>query len=251
MAEINLFHYFPQGSLLHRMDPRLKVVGVIPLSVAVGLAGSRADLWLVTFSLVAAILLARLPVRLLLREMRRFTFLVIAAVIIQAAGKSGPLLFAWLPGITQTGLTAGLIFAWRLGAAVAVGLVLTGTTQLTELRMALYWWLQPLPGKTAARLATMFSLTLALIPLIFNQAAVVREAQISRGIEQVKNPWRRLSCLVWPVLRETFRRADELILAMESRCYSERRSQPVFSGTPFDVGLLGVILVVAGLVVWF
>jgi energy-coupling factor transporter transmembrane protein EcfT len=251
MAEINLFHYFPQDSLLHRMDPRLKIVGVVLLSVTVGLAGSQADLWSVSVFLGAAVFLARLSLWVLLREMRYFAFLVIAAVIIQAVGRPGPLLFAWLPGFTRAGLTAGLLFAWRLLAMVVVGLVLTGTTQLTELKTAIYWWLQPLPGRMAVRLATMFSLTLALIPLIFDQAAAVREAQISRGIEQVKNPWRRLSCLVWPVLRETFRRADELILAMESRCYSEERSQPVFSGTSFDVGLLGALLVVAGLVVWF
>jgi biotin transport system permease protein len=250
MVELNLFHYLPRHTLLHRMDARLKVVGVALLSVAVGLASGIADVGLVTVFLVGATFLAHLPVKTLSRELQRFAFLIIATIVVQVAGHSGPPLVVWLPGISQTGLVAGLILAWRLGAVLVVGLLLTGTTQLTELRAAVYWFLRPLSSGVAARIATMISLTITLIPLIFDQAATIREAQLSRDVESVKNPLRRLRCLAWPILRETFRRADELILAMESRCYSEERTQPVFSGTPFDAGLFGLVLAVLGLVVW-
>jgi biotin transport system permease protein len=250
MVELNLFHYLPRHTLLHRMDARLKIAGVALLSIAVGLAGSNADLGLITIFLGGAVCLAQLPARLLVGELRRFAILIIATIVVQVAGHSGPPMVVWLPGISQTGLVAGLILAWRLGAVLVVGLLLTGTTQLTELRAAVYWFLRPLPGGAAARIATMISLTITLIPLILDQVATIREAQLSRGVESVKNPLRRLRCLAWPILRETFRRADELILAMESRCYSEERTQPVFSGTPFDAGLFGLILAVLGLVLW-
>jgi biotin transport system permease protein len=250
MVELNLFHYWPRHSPLHRMDARLKVVGVALLSVAVGLADSIAGFGLITVFLVSAVFLAQLPFRALIRELRRFAFLIMATIAVQVLGQTGTPTISWLPGISLTGLVVGLRLAWRLGAVLVIGLLLTGTTQLTELRAAVYWLLRPLSSGAAARIATMFSLTLTLIPLILDQAATIGEAQQSRGIELVKNPFRRLRCLAWPVLRETFRRADELILAMESRCYSEERTQPVFSGAPVDLGVFGLILAVLGLVVW-
>jgi energy-coupling factor transporter transmembrane protein EcfT len=119
---------------------------------------------------------------------------------------------------------------------------------LTEIRGAIYWFLRSLPFVPAARIATMFSLALTLIPLIFDQAATIREAQIARGIELVGNPLKRLYCLAWPVMRETFYRADELIMALESRCYSENRTIPVFSGTVYDSWALAGVIIITVLV---
>jgi biotin transport system permease protein len=251
MVELDLFHYLPSQSPLHRMDARLKLIGAVLLSLAVSLSGSKFDIGLVSVFLGGAASLARLPVGVLLGQLRRFAFIIGATIAVQAVGHRGTPLVAGLPGITSMGLAVGLLMAWRLGAVIVTGLLLTGCTRLTEMRAAVYWFLKPFLGKGAARIATMFSLTLSLIPLIFDQAATIREAQLSRGVALVRNPRRRLRWLVWPVLRETFRRADEVILAMESRCYNEERTQPEFCGTQLDAGLLGLVLVVLGLVVWF
>jgi biotin transport system permease protein len=250
MVELNLFHYLPRHSALHRMDARLKLVGVALISTAVGLAESKADFALVTVFLAGAVGLAKLPLGIFFREIRRFAYVIAAAFLIQMAGHPGTPLLTWLPGVTRAGLTAGLIWSWRLGAVLGIGLLLTGSTRLAQLRAAVCWFARPLPGGTAARLGTMFSLTLALIPLIFDQAATVREAQLARGMALVKNPLRRLHYLVWPVLRETFGRTDELVLAMESRCYNEGRTQPVLSGAAWDWGLFGLVVTVLGIVWW-
>jgi biotin transport system permease protein len=250
MVELDLFHYLPRRSPLHRTDARLKLVAATLLSLTAGLSRSSFDIGVVSVFLGGAVWLARLPVGLLLGQLRRFAFIIGATITIQAVGHPGTPLVAGLPGITRAGLAVGLLMAWRLGAVIVTGLLLTGCTQLTETRAAVYWFLRPFSGKGAARVATMFSLVLTLIPLIFDQAATIHEAQLSRGAALVKNPWRRLRWLVWPVLRETFRRADDLILAMESRCYNEERTQPEFGGARMDAGLLGLVLVVLGLVVW-
>jgi energy-coupling factor transporter transmembrane protein EcfT len=248
MAELNLFHYLPGHSLLHRMDPRRKVAAVALLSVTVGLAESKADLLIVTLFIISAAYLSRLTFRLFLEELRRFTLLIVATILIQAWGGPGAAV-PFIPCLSQAGLMTGALFAWRLVMVVIIGLLLTGTTRLVEIRGAIYWFLRLLPLVPAARVATMFSLTLNLIPLIFDQAATVREAQLVRGIGLVKNPLKRLYCLVWPVMRETFGRADELILALESRCYSETRTMPVFSGTVYDPWVFaGVVMI--GWLVW-
>jgi biotin transport system permease protein len=247
MAELNLFHYWPGDSLPHRMDPRLKVAVAALFSVTVGLTVSKVEVLAVTLVVTGVAWLARLPLRLFMQELRRFILLIAMTVVVRAWGDSGTTL-PFFPWFSQTGLAAGALLAWRLLMVLIIGLVLTGTTRLTEIRGAIYWFLRPVPFVPGARIATMFSLALMLIPLIFDQAATVREAQIARGIELVGNPLRRLYCLAWPVMRETFYRADELIQALESRCYSEDRALPVFSGTVYDPWVLAGAVVMTGLV---
>ncbi|HYH01626.1 MAG TPA: energy-coupling factor transporter transmembrane component T, partial [Bacillota bacterium] len=219
------------------MDPRYKVVGVALLSVTVGLTRSLGDLLLVTFFLTFLAIKAVLPLGVFFKELRRFGMFILFTVIIQAWNHPGVPVFQ-LPGlrlaVTGEGLMAGLLFGWRLAAVLLVGLILTGTTLLRELRAAVYWLFKYIPGVPAGRIATMFSLILTLIPLVLDQTATISEAQTARGIENVKNPFKRLITLAWPVLRQTFRRADELVFAMESRCYSENPTQPVFVGMPQD-----------------
>lgn len=237
MAELNLFHYLPGKSPLHRMDPRYKLVGVALLSVTVGLARSWGDFLLVTFFLAFLAVKAGFPVGVFLKELRRFGMFIFAVVLIQIWNHPGIALFH-LHGlglaVTGEGLEAGLVFAWRLAGVLLAGLILTGTTPSGDLRAAVYWFCKLLPGVPAGRVATMFSLILTLVPLVLDQAATISEAQSARGIENVKNPIRRLISMTRPVLSQTFRRADELVLAMESRCYSENPTQPICEGTPQD-----------------
>jgi biotin transport system permease protein len=247
MVELNFFHFWPGDSLPHRMDPRLKVAAVALLSVALGLTASKLEVVTLTLVVAGVAWLARLPLRLLVRELRRFILLIAVTILIRAWGDVGATLPVF-PHISQTGLIAGTLFAWRLLMVLIIGLILTGTTRLTEIRGAIYWFLRPLPFVPSARIATMFSLALTLIPLIFDQAATVREAQTARGIELVGNPLKRLYCLAWPVIRETFYRADELILALETRCYSEDRTMPEFSGTVYDPWILAGVMIIAVLV---
>ncbi|TCL73190.1 biotin transport system permease protein [Hydrogenispora ethanolica] len=246
MAELNLFRFTPGDSALHRMDPRFKLAGLILISLTAGLADGWSGVALVTLFLAWTFRRSRLPRTTLLRELRRFVWLF--AFILAARSFGHPEGEAGFWGFSRAGFAAGLLFDWRLMAVLAAALLLAATTPLTELRNGLLWFLHPLPWLPAARIGTMFSLTFALVPLLFEQAEAVREAQIARSIESVKNPLRRLTSLAWPVLRETFLRADELILAMEARCYTEQRSRPVFRSAAADRLSLGLMLALMVLV---
>jgi energy-coupling factor transporter transmembrane protein EcfT len=90
----------------------------------------------------------------------------------------------------------------------------------------------------------MFSLTFVLIPLIFDQASEILDAQKARCIEGRKNPIQRMTFLAYPLLLHTFIRADEIVYAMESRCYSEDRTPVVFKTTSID----WLMLIFSGLV---
>ena len=215
------------------MEPRFKLVSLLVLSFGVGCAQSRIDLLLLSSLLGLAFICSRLPLGALLRELRSFAWLILAALILPVIGSPQSFPTAWATGV---------LTAWRLLAALMMGLLLTGTTSATMLRAAVYWLLRLLPGFPARRVATMFSLVLTMVPLILDQAVTVREAEVSRGIDQSPNPLRRLAYLCWPILRQTFQRADELILALESRCYQENPIHHDFQQRWSDIGMLGLVV---------
>ena len=96
----------------------------------------------------------------------------------------------------------------------------------------------------AAKVATMINLTFLLIPVLLDNFGEIMNAQNSRCVQLRKNPVKRLKFLVFPFLDQALRRADEIINAMEARCYSEIRTRAEFRSTITDWLLLAVALTV-------
>lgn len=229
MAEINIFHYLPQKSFVHTLDGRIKLICMICFSIIITAAVKIIDLTVLTCVLFIALIGARLPIKKLLSEIRYFLFLISMVVIVHSFSIPGvPISNIPIPGLTWEGLHSGLFFGWRIILIILVCAVLTGTTSLATLKSVIEWFLRPVPFIREMRVGTMFSLTFVLIPLIFDQASEMLDAQKSRCIEGRKNPIKRIIFLVFPLLLQTFRRADEMVLAMESRCYSDDRTPAVF-----------------------
>ncbi|KLU60926.1 energy-coupling factor transporter transmembrane protein EcfT [Peptococcaceae bacterium CEB3] len=251
MAELNIFHYTPQKSIVHTMDGRIKLLCMILFTIAAGLAGRWLGLAVLTAVLCVALTSSKLPAKSLLSEMRYFLFLSGIVIVVNSFTVPGaPITGIPIHGLTWQGFTSGLLYAWRLLLIVLTCTILTGTTPLSQLKNAVEWYLRPIPLVPEARIATMFSLTLVLIPLIFDQAAEMLEAQKARCIEKRKNPLVRIKFLVFPLLLHTFMRADEMVLAMESRCYSEIRTKQVFRTTFTDWLLLIFTLSVCSVVLF-
>ena len=128
--------------------------------------------------------------------------------------------------VTREGLYEGALVCWRLVIVIMAGLTFVLTTRPSEIKAAVAWMLRPFPFVPAKRIATMMSLIVRFMPVIFQQAKETLDAQRARGVENRKNPVNRLVKLGIPILRRTFERADKLALAMEARCYSENRTDP-------------------------
>ena len=202
---------------------------MILFTVAAGIAARISDLTVLTFVLVIVLIGSRLPIKNLLTEIRYFLFLISMVIVVNSFSVPGdPVTGIPIHGLTWEGLNSGLVYGWRLFLIILISTILTGTTPLSLLKSAIEWFLSPIPFVPAARVATMFSLTFVLIPLVFDQASEMSEAQKARCIEGRKNPVARIKFLIFPLLFQTFMRADELVLAMESRCYSEVRTKAVF-----------------------
>ncbi len=224
MAELTPFGYRRGSSILHRIDPRFKLLFV----ALVGLACWRASftgLALVTglFALLAAD--ARVRAGALLKSLRWVLLLLGLVFAARALSEGGePLAAAWGVAVTRQGILSGLLVGWRLLLVVLAGVFLSATTRAAEVRAAVHWLLEPIPRVPAGRVATMMGLLLRFVPLVLEQAAENAAARRARGIEARKNPVYRLRMAVIPLLRKSFQRADHLALAMEARCYSEARA---------------------------
>lgn len=245
MAQITFFHYVHKETIIHRMDGRLKLLCMLLLSISASLASEWQHYLLALVVALLGLLLAKLPIIALLRDMKYFAIIIIVVFVSNAVNISGdPIPGIPLNSVSIQGVEAGLRFAGRLILIIMVCIVLTGTTTLWSFRNIVEWYLRPLPFVPEARVATMINLTFVLIPVIFDNFAEMMDAQKSRGIELRKIPIRRIKYLAFPLLSRTLRRADEIVWAMESRCYSETRTKAAFTVNKADVLILAVCLAV-------
>ncbi|MCH5212575.1 MAG: energy-coupling factor transporter transmembrane protein EcfT [Oscillospiraceae bacterium] len=245
MAQVTFFHYIHKDTVLHRMDGRLKLLCMLILSVSSGFATDWWD-YLVPLALAAAALIAaRLPVIALLKDMRFFAVIILIVMVTNAFTIQGdPIPYFPIRYVSVQGAVTGLRFAGRLILIIMVCTVVTGTTSLLTFKNVIEWYLRPIPFVPEVRVATMINLTFVFIPVIFDSYTEMVNAQKSRCVELRKNPIKRMKFIVFPLLSRTLRRTDEIVYAMESRCYSEVRTRAVFRTNKADWLILAVCIAV-------
>lgn len=241
MAELTLFGYQAGRSLLHRFDSRFKLLFLFLLSISI----MQADAWpmsLLTLFYAGLMRIMGLSLVSVCKELRYFFILLVLIVISRALTTPGLPLFT-LGGlvITRQGVYTGIFVCWRILLIIGMGLLFISSTRTSEIRAALTWLLEPVPVIPASRVSTMISLIVRFIPVIFNQMRETDAAQQARGISNRKNPIYRLKKFVIPLVLSVFRDADKLIIAMESRCYTEKRTTVELSAHKIDwIGLFAV-----------
>jgi energy-coupling factor transporter transmembrane protein EcfT len=245
MAELSVISYTRGRSPLHRLDARVKLALVALLGLAT-VHATAAELGLLSTALLGAALGTGLPLGRVLRELRCLLALLALVWIARGLTTPGDALIGWA-GITlsRQGANEGALICWRLVLVAAAGLLFVFSTRPAAVKAAAQWVLKPVPLVPEKRVAVMLSLVVGFVPVILNQTRETLDAQRARGIENRRNPAARLSCLAIPVLRRIFADADKLALAMESRCYSEDRSDPALSARRSDW-----LVLAAGVSLW-
>lgn len=241
MAGVTFFHYIHKDTVLHAMDGRLKLLCLLLLSLSASFATEFHHYAVPLLVLGFALLVARLPITALLRDMKFFGLIILIVMLVNAFNTPGdPISNFPIANITAQGVATGLRFAGRLIIILLASTVITGTTSLMTFKDVIEWYLRPIPFVPAARIATMINLTFALIPVIFDNYAEMMSAQNSRCVALRKNPIRRMRFLAFPLLSQTLRKADEIVYAMESRCYSEVRTRAIFRYNHIDWFILAI-----------
>lgn len=226
-SDITLGQYYPGESFIHRLDPRTKLV--VTMSVMTGLLLSFNVLIMAGIALLlsAAVCLSRIPFSLVVKNLRPFLWFFALTIIINLFWTSGKVLWR-VPGInsiiTQEGLEMGCLYALRLALLIIIAALMTLCTSPIELTDALEKLAAPLKRLhlPTHEIALMLTLSLRFIPTLIEEAQRIKNAQLSRGatfsgsmIQRTRN----LIPMILPLFVSAFRRADELAMAMDARCY--------------------------------
>ncbi len=255
LQDITLGQYFAVDSPIHRLDPRTKFLGILSLMwwtlwlehwYALGVGG---------LVVVGVTVLAQLPVRLVLRNLRPFIWLFLLTLIFQLVQPLGVRVWTlpWLRvPIYQDAILLGLLYACRLALLILMAALLTLTTSPIELTDGLNKFLQPLHrfGVPTYDLIMMMTLALRFIPTLIQEADRIQKAQMSRGANFEGNIWQRLKQLLpllLPLFIAAFRRADELALAMDARCYNSGAGRTSFQALNLKIADYGGLTLAGGL----
>ena len=257
--------YYPADSLLHRMDPRAKVIAAIAYIVAAFLCRNTFAFVLLLVSAFALILISRIPMKVILRSIRALVFIMALTAVLNifwvtdTTEGAVPLVEFWIITIYPKGLYhAAFILVRILVMVIGSGLFLTYTTTPIALTDAIESLLRPLEKikLPVHSFAMMMTIALRFIPTIMEETEKIMSAQKARGADfttgNLVNRAKALIPIIVPLFASAFRRADELATAMECRCYRGGEGRTKLRVLKFgarDVfSLFGVALFIAAIV---
>ena len=226
LKDITLGQYFPGTSLLHRLDPRPKIIFTVFYLAAIFLCR-----WLVSYGLVLAVLLvfigiSRVKPSVFLKGMKPVVFIVIFTAILNLFYTSGTVLWSFgILKITEQGIWKAGFMVLRILMLICCTLLLTYTTSPILLTDGLERLLRPLKrvGFPVHELAMMMSIALRFIPTLIKETDKIISAQKARGADfdsgNLIQKAKALIPILIPLFISSFRRAEELAIAMECRCY--------------------------------
>ncbi len=229
MRDVTIGQYYPANSIIHRMDPRFKLVIMLLYLIMVFFCGSFFSFGFLTFFVIITVALSRVPPLKVLKGLKMVIVILIittALMIIFYTDDSAEPLAEWgIFHIYLSGIYASIKLAWRLLLLVIMPTVLTLTSTPTELCDGLESLLSPLKKIRIPvhELALIMSIALRLIPTLIEETDKIMNAQKARGAKfESKNPFKKIKALIpvlIPLFVSSFRRADDLADAMDSRCY--------------------------------
>ena len=256
LKDITLGQYFPGTTILHRLDPRAKLLLTVLYIVALFLAKNALGYALLAAALMAAILISKVGFKAVFRGMKPVFFIVIFTAILNllyTAGAGEPLLSFGIFRIYWEGVRSAIFMVLRIMLLISCTFLLTYTTSPILLTDALENLMGPLRKIKVPvhELAMMMSIALRFIPTLIEETDKIMSAQKARGASfdsgNLIQRARALVPLLVPLFISAFRRADELAVAMECRCYHggegrTRMRQLKYAGADYTALVIGFTL---------
>ena len=228
LRDITIGQHFPGNSIVHRTDPRLKLVLVLGYIVLLFTSSNPLGLTLSVLLLGVLYRISQIPLKLILKSLKPiFPIVVFTGVLnlLFIVGDGQPLFQFWFIRIYKEGVVYAIQIAVRVMALIAGTSLLTYTTSPIVLTDAIERLLGPFAklGLPVHELAMMMTIALRFIPLLIEETDKIMNAQKARGAQiDSGNLKQRVTALIpvlIPLFISAFRRADELAMAMECRCY--------------------------------
>lgn len=261
IRDITLGQYYPADSILHKLDPRVKLVTTIVFLIALFVADDWVGYLVATVFLVAVIKLSKVPFHFMVKGLKAIFFILLITMFFNLFLTPGDVVLVqiWKLKITDKGLHTAIFMAIRLIYLILGSSVMTLTTTPNDLTDGLEKLMNPLKKLHVPvhEVSMMMSIALRFIPILLEETDKIMKAQIARGadfehgnlVQKAKN----LVPLLVPLFISAFRRADELATAMECRCYHggegrTRLRQLRFQGSDIAALILGAALVAVVLI---
>ena len=264
LKDITLGQYFPGNSLVHRLDPRTKLLALIAYIVALFTAGDWLSYGIVFAFLASCIAISGIPVKAIVRGMKPLVMILVFTGLLNLLFTPGErvVLSFWRITVTLEGITRAVFMVARILMLISGTFLLTYTTSPISLTDGLESLLGPLKklNLPVHELSMMMCIALRFIPTLIEETDKIISAQKARGADfengRLMERVKALVPILVPLFISAFRRADELATAMECRCYQGgdgRTKMKLLRFKRFDyipflllIVLLAIVILVAG-----
>ncbi len=226
LRDVTLGQYYQTESVIHKLDPRVKLIATFTYIISLFIANSYTGYLAAAIFLSICIGLSKVPFRYIVRGLKGIMMLMMITVLFNLFLTPGtPIFTVWKLTLTYEGLDFAVKMAIRLMFLIIGSSVMTLTTTPNQLTDALESVLRPLKKLHVPvhEIAMMMSIALRFIPILMEETDKIMKAQIARGADfESKHLMTRIKSLVpllVPLFISAFRRANDLAMAMEARCY--------------------------------
>ncbi|MCM1156265.1 MAG: energy-coupling factor transporter transmembrane protein EcfT [Roseburia sp.] len=226
LRDITLGQYYQADSVIHKLDPRVKLVATITFIISLFVVKNIFGYLLAAVFLACVIKLSKVPFRFMVKGMRTIVFFLLLTVVFNLFLTPGETLVSvWKLTITKEGLRSAVFMAIRLTFLIIGSSVMTLTTTPNNLTDGMERLMAPLKffKVPVHEVAMMMSIALRFIPVLLEETDKIMKAQIARGADfesgNLVKKAKSLVPLLVPLFISAFRRANDLAMAMEARCY--------------------------------
>ena len=227
LRDITIGQYYPSDSVLHKLDPRVKLMGTLVYVLSLFFFRGAAGFAAVTLELAGMIHLSKVPFRYMVKGLKSIAVILVLTGLFNLFLTPGePLASFGIFKITEEGLKSAAFMVVRLTYLILGSSVLTLTTTPNRLTDGLEKALKPLNriGVPVHEVSMMMSIALRFIPILVEETDKIMKAQLARGADfesgNLLKKAKAMVPLLVPLFISAFRRANDLALAMEARCYN-------------------------------
>ncbi|MGL5753828.1 MAG: energy-coupling factor transporter transmembrane component T family protein [Paraclostridium sp.] len=226
LKDITIGQYYPTSSIVHKLDARVKLIATFIFMVSLFIINEFWPYLIVVGGLMTVIKLSKIPGKFIIKGLKPLKWIIVFTFVINVFFIPGDPIWSFgFIKITSQGLSQAIFMGLRLIFLVVGTSLLTLTTSPIELTDGIERLLNPLRkvGFPVHELAMMMTIALRFIPTLLDETDKIMKAQMSRGADfeskNIINRAKNLVPLLIPLFISAFRRADELAMAMEARCY--------------------------------
>ena len=227
IRDITIGQYYQTESVVHSLDPRVKLLATLVYIISLFLADGIVGYGIAAFFLIASIMLSKVPAKYILKGLKSIVFILIFSGLFIVLFTSGEHMLAefWIFTISREGIFNAVEMVFRLMLLIVGSSVMTLTTTPTDIADGLEKAFSPLKKIKVPvhEMAMMISIAFRFIPILIDETDKIMKAQIARGADfESGNLFKKAKSMVpllVPLFISAFRRANDLAMAMEARCY--------------------------------